>query len=361
MPSAHAPIALQYLLLMFAGWVNRHQQQVIDYLLEENRVLREQLGGRRLRLTDDQRRRLAVKGKALGRKALREIAGIVTPDTILRWYRRLIAKKYDGSSRRGPGRPPTDKEIADLVVRMAVDNPGWGYTRIRDALWKLGHEIGRNTVKRILQDNGTQPAPERSGRTSWKTFIKAHLGEIAAADFFTVEVLTASGLVRYSVLFVMELKTRAVEIAGITCQPTEAWIRQIARNLTDAEDGFLLGVRYLVLDRDPLCTGAFRKFLKDSGVHPLRLPARSPNLNAHAERFVLSIKSECLNRIVPLGEEHLRRAVTEYIRHYHGERPHQGLGGEQIAPDESACLTEDRVACRERMGGLLKYYYREAA
>jgi len=310
MPSAHAPIALQYLLLMFAGWVNRHQQQVIDYLLEENRVLREQLGGRRLRLTDDQRRRLAVKGKALGRKALREIAGIVTPDTILRWYRRLIAKKYDGSSRRGPGRPPTDKEIADLVVRMAVDNPGWGYTRIRDALWKLGHEIGRNTVKRILQDNGTQPAPERSGRTSWKTFIKAHLGEIAAADFFTVEVLTASGLVRYSVLFVMELKTRAVEIAGITCQPTEAWIRQIARNLTDAEDGFLLGVRYLVLDRDPLCTGAFRKFLKDSGVHPLRLPARSPNLNAHAERFVLSIKSECLNRIVPLGEEHLRRAVV---------------------------------------------------
>jgi len=346
---------------MFAGWINRHQQQVIDYLLEENRVLREQLGGRRLRLTDEQRRRLAVKGKALGRKALREIAGIVTPDTILRWYRQLIAKKYDGSSRRGPGRPPTDKEIADLVVRMAVDNPSWGYTKIRDALWKLGHEIGRNTVKRILQDNGIQPAPERRGRTSWKTFIRAHLGEIAAADFFTVEVLTAGGLVRYSVLFVMELKTRAVEIAGITCQPTEAWMKQIARNLTEAEDGFLLGVRYLVLDRDPLYTGAFRKFLKDSDVHPLRLPARSPNLNAHAERFVLSIKSECLNRIVPLGEEHLRRAMTEYIRHYHGERPHQGLGGELIAPDESACRTEGRVACRERVGGLLKYYYREAA
>jgi len=361
MPFSHAPIALQYLLLMFAGWVNRHQQQVIDYLLEENRVLREQLGGRRLRLTDDQRRRLAVKGKALGRKALREIAGIVTPDTILRWYRRLIAKKYDGSSRRGPGRPPTDKEIADLVVRMAVDNPSWGYTRIRDALWKLGHEIGRNTVKRILRDNGIQPAPERSKRISWKTFIKAHLGEIAAADFFTVEVLTAGGLARYSVLFVMELKTRAVEIAGITCQPTEAWIRQIARNLTDTEDGFLLGVRYLVLDRDPLYTGAFRKFLKDNGVHPLRLPARSPNLNAHAERFVLSIKSECLNRIVPLGEEHLRRAVNEYIRHYHGERPHQGLGGELIAPDESAGRTDGRIACRERMGGTLKYYYREAA
>ena len=302
-----------------------------------------------------------MKGKALGRKALREIAGIVTPDTILRWYRRLVAKKYDGSSRRGPGRPPTDKVIAELVVRMAVDNPGWGYTRIRDALWKLGHEIGRNTVKRILRDNGIQPAPERSRRTSWKTFIKAHLGEIAAADFFTVEVLTTGGLVRYSVLFVMELKTRAVEIAGITCEPTEAWMKQIARNLTDAEDGFLLGVRYLVLDRDPLYTGAFRKFLKDNGVHPLRLPARSPNLNAHAERFVLSIKSECLNRIVPLGEEHLRRAVSEYIRQYHGERPHQGLDGELIAPDESAGRTEGRVACRERMGGLLKYYYREAA
>jgi putative transposase len=244
--------ALQFLLLFFAGWVNRSQQQVIEYLKEESRVLREQLGDRRLRLTDDQRRRLAVKGKALGRKMLGQIAGIVTPDTILRWYRQLVAKKYDGSTKRRPGRPPTKKEVADLVVRMAQENTGWGYTRIRDALWHLGHELGRNTVKRILLAHGIEPAPERNRKTSWKTFIKAHLGELAAADFFTVEVLTLCGLVRYWVFFVMEVKTRTVEIAGITRQPSGAWMNRIARNLTDEEDGFLRDIRYLIIDRDPL-------------------------------------------------------------------------------------------------------------
>ena len=144
------PPVVQFLLLTFAGWVNRKQQEVIDYLLEENRVLREQLGGRRLRLTNDQRRRLAAKGKLLGRAALRKFAGIVTPDTILRWYRQLIAKKYDGSKRRGPGRPRTQKDIADLVITMANANPRWGYTGIRGAMRNLGHEIGRNTIKRIL-------------------------------------------------------------------------------------------------------------------------------------------------------------------------------------------------------------------
>jgi transposase InsO family protein len=353
--------ALQYLLLFFAGWVNRSQQQVIEYLKEENRVLREQLGGCRLRLTDDQRRRLAVKGKALGRKILGQIAGIVTPDTILRWYRQLVANKYDGSTKRGPGRPPTKKEVADLVVRMAQENTGWGYTRLRDALWHLGHELGRNTVKRILLAHGIEPAPERNRKTSWKAFIKAHLGELAAADFFTVEVLTLRGLVRHWVFFIMDVKTRAVEIAGITCQPSGAWMNQIARNLTDAEDGFLRGIRYLIIDRDPLYTRAFREMLKGSGVEPLRLPARSPNLNAHAERFVLSIKSECLNRIVPLGEGHLRRAVGEFVRHYHGERPHQGLGGRLIAANDSTRTTDSHVMCRERLGGMLRYYYREAA
>ena len=145
------------------------------------------------------------------------LANIVTPDTILRWYRTLVAKKYDGSNRRSrQGRPPTDSEIADLVVTMARENERWGYTRIRDALRGLGHEIGRNTVKRILRDHGIEPAPERGRKTSWRTFIKAHLGQLAATDFLTVEVLTWCGLVRYWVLFVMDIRTRAVQIAGIT-------------------------------------------------------------------------------------------------------------------------------------------------
>ncbi|MFH2008205.1 MAG: hypothetical protein ABI333_16600, partial [bacterium] len=221
------PPVVQFLLLTFAGWVNRKQQEVIDYLLEENRVLREQLGGRRLRLTNDQRRRLAAKGKLLGRAALRKFAGIVTPDTILRWYRQLIAKKYDGSKRRGPGRPRTQKDIADLVITMAKANPKWGYTRIRGAMRNLGHELGRSTIKRILKEAGIVPAPERGGRTPWKTFLKAHWEALAATDFFTVEVLTFFGLVRYHVLFVIELNTRRIEVAGITMNPTGAWMIQV--------------------------------------------------------------------------------------------------------------------------------------
>ena len=172
--------ALTFLLLVFGGWVNLRQQKVIEYLLEENRVLRDLAGDRRPRLTNDQRRRLAVKGKALGRRVLGEIAGIMTPDTILRWYRQLVAKKYDGSKKRGPGRPRTIADVVELVVTMAKTNPTWGYTRIRDALSHLGHEIGRNTIKRILRDHGLEPAPERGKRTPWKTFLSAHWGAIAA-------------------------------------------------------------------------------------------------------------------------------------------------------------------------------------
>ena len=158
----------------------------------------------------------------------------------------------------------------------------------------------------------------------------------------------------------MKLKTRAVEIAGITCQPHEAWMTQLARNLTDARDGFLSGVRYVILDRDPLYTDAFRRLLRDSGAKPLLLPARSPNLNAFAERFVESAKSECLARIVPLGEQHLRAAVRAFVQHYHEERPHQGLGNALIAPQTTLTGTGP-VLCRERLGGVLKFYYREAA
>ena len=354
------PVGFGLLFQFFSGWVNRRQLSVIEYLLEENRLLREQLEGRRLRLTDDQRRRLAVKGKVLGRRVLGEVAGIVTPDTILRWYRRLVARKYDGSRRRDPGRPRTKSDLAGLVLRMAKENPRWGYTRIRGAMKSLGHEIGRSTVERILRDSGIEPAPQRGERTSWGTFLATHWEALAAADFFTVEVLTLGGLVRYFVFFVMRLKTRTVEIAGITCQPTEAWMKQIARNLTDSHNGFLRGMDHLVLDRDPLFTAMFRRLLRDSGVKPLLLPARSPNLNAFAERFVLSIKSECLERMVLLGEAHLRTAALQYLEHYHRERPHQGLRNELLVAHERI-LPNGSVKRRQRLGGLLNFYYHEAA
>ena len=210
-------------------------------------------------------------------------------------------------------------------------SPTWGYTRSRGGLKSLGHDVARNTINAILKDHGIEPAPERGTNTPWKTFLAAHGDGLVAADFFTVEVLTMGGLVRYVVFFVMKLKTRAVEIAGITSQPDEAWMTQVARNLTDVRDGFLRGVQYVILDRDPLYTTAFRRLLRDSGAKLLLLPARSPNLNAFAERFVLSVKSECLDRIVPLGEAHLRAAVSALVHHYHDERPHQGLSNDLIA------------------------------
>ncbi len=354
------PPPLAFLFLLFSGWVNRQQQAVIDYLLEENRVLRAGQESQRLRLTDDQRRRLAVKGKVLGRRRLASIAGIVTPDTILRWYRRLVAKKYDGSTHRRPGRPSTKPDIAALIVRMATENPTWGYTRIRGGLKGVSHDVARNTIKAILKDHGIEPAPERGAKMPWKTFLAAHWEGLAAAAFFTVEVLTLFGLVRYVVFFVMKLKTRTVEIAGITSEPDGEWMTQPARNLTDPSEGFLRGVQYMILDRDPLYTAAFRRLLRDGGVKPLALPAWSPNLNAFAERFVESAKSECLERMVLLGEPHLRAAVRAFIDHYHEERPHQGLDNELIAPATTVIGTGP-ITCRQRLGGLLRFYYREAA
>jgi transposase InsO family protein len=274
--------------------------------------------------------------------------------------RTLVAQKYDGSKMRRPGRPTTKPEIAALVVRMANENPTWGYTRIRGGLKHLGHDVARNTMKAILKNHGIEPAPERRTKMPWKTFLAAHWEGLAAADFFTVDVLTVAGLIRYVVLFVMKLQTRTVEIVGITSQPDENWMAQVARNLTDADDGFLRGMEYLILDRDPLYTAAFRDLLRDSGVKPLRLPARSPNLNAFAERFVGSVKSECLDRIVPLGEKHLRAAIRAFMDHYHEERPHQALGNELIAPPTTS-RRPGRVRCRERLGGVLKFYYCEAA
>jgi transposase InsO family protein len=266
----------------------------------------------------------------------------------------LIARKYDGSQTRRPGRPKTAVEIEKLIVRMARENPRWGYTRIRGALYNLGHEIGRNTIKRILLDNGFDPMRKKG--MSWKTFLKAHWGAIAATDFFSVEVITGSGLVRYFVLFIIDLKTRRVEIAGILRRPDGAWMSQIARNLTDCDDGFLNGTRYLIHDRDPLFTASFRDVLEFSGVEAIKLPARSPNLNAHAERFVRSVKSECLAQIIPLGERHLRHAVKEYTEHYHFERNHQGIGNELIDDQRSTTSMSGDIERCERLGGVLNYY-----
>jgi putative transposase len=251
----------RFLLIALSGWMNQQQLQLIDYLGEENRVLREQLGEKRLRFNDDQRRRLAAKAKGLGRKLLREVATIVRPETLLAWHRRLIAQKYDGSGKRGCGRPRKSEEIEDLVVRLAEENRSWGYRRIQGALSNLGHEVGRGTIAEILARHGIEPAPERERKTTWKDFLRQHWDVIVAADFFTIEAWTRRGLQRFVILFFMELSTRKVVIVGIASSPSGLWMNQVGRNLTDAVDGLLNGKRYLIHDRDPLFTAEFLSML----------------------------------------------------------------------------------------------------
>jgi putative transposase len=304
------------LLMMFSGWVNRRQVDVLEYLKEENRILKERLGGRRIQFTDAERSRLARKASALGRRVLNELETLVTPDTLMRWYRNLVARKWNYSHRRGPGRPRIMRTIVNLIVRMALENPSRGYTRIQRPLANLGHEVGRGTIANTLREQGIDPAPERGKHTSWSTFLKAHWECVAATDFFTVEVCTARGLVTFYVLFFLDLASRAVKIAGVTANPGAAWMTQIARNLTDPEEGFLRRTRYL--------------------------------------------EEECLNRMIFVGPASLRHALTQYVTHYHRERNHQGLGNRlQSLADIGAPY--DAVRRRQRLGGMLSYYHRQAA
>jgi putative transposase len=352
--------ALQLLLICLVGWLNRNQQLVIEYLQEEVKVLREQLD-KKPRFSDDQRRRLAAKARKLGRDRLRRFASIVSPKTLLEWHRRLIARKYDGSSRRSAGRPCTPAELRGLILRMARENRTWGYTRIQGALQNLGHEVGRSTIAKVLKEAGLDPAPERQKRTTWKEFLRSHFAVLAAADFFSVEVWTAMGLVRYHVLFVIRLATREVQIAGIVPEPHGEWMKQMARNLTDGLDGLLASCRYLIHDRSSLFTPEFGMILESVGIETVRLPARSPNLNAYAERYVRTIKEGCLDRMILIGEGSLRRAIGEFVVHYHTERNHQSLENKIIRLEFAAFPSAGEVHSRERLGGMLRYYYRQAA
>jgi transposase InsO family protein len=244
---------------------------------------------------------------------------------------------------------------------MALENTRWGYTRIQGALANPGHRLSRGTVANILREHGIEPAPERGCKTTWKTFLQAHWETLAAADFFTVEVSSWRGLITYYVLIVIEISSRRIYLGGITPNPDHSFMMQVARNLTDCDEGFLVGKRFLILDRDKKYSERFRILLEDAGIDIVRLPVRSPNLNAYAERFVLSIKSECLDRMIPFGEASLRRAITQYLTHYHIERNHQGLNNRLIEPATTIGGNSGKVECRERLGGMLKYYCRTAA
>jgi putative transposase len=312
------------LLAYITGTVDQELLLRNEYLVTENRLLRNQLKGR-VRLNDGERQALAEIGYRLGKQALQDVATIVKPDTILGWHRKLVAKKFDGSTQRqSPGRPKLDPALEALVVRMAQENRSWGYDRIVGALANLGYTVSDQTVGNILKRHGIPPAPERKKTTTWKEFIRTHMEVLVATDFFTAEVWTLGGLVTYYVLFFIHLGSRQIHVAGVTPHPNEAWIVQVARNVTMEEWGLLAPGQYLIHDRDTKFCAAFQQIIDEAGVERVVLPPRSPNLNAYAERWVRSVKDEALSRLILFGEASLRHALHEYVEHYHHERNHQG-------------------------------------
>jgi putative transposase len=242
---------------------------------------------------------------------------------------------------------------------MAQENTGWGYDRIAGALANLGHDVSDETIGNTLKRRGIAPAPKRSQGTSWKDFIAAHLAVLAGADFFTVEVLTWRGLATYYVLFFLHLETRRVTVAGITRHPTETWMTQMARNAVDESVGVVGRCRYVLHDRDTKFCAAFEKVFASEGIQCLKLPPRSPNLNAFAERWLRSIKEECLSKFILFGEGSLHRAVNDFVEHYHSERNHQGKGNVLLFPNVGQGPVRGVRWC-ERLGGLLRYYCRAA-
>jgi len=342
--------------------MNRKQHDVIMYLHAENEILKEQLEtkGVKLKLSNTQRRKLAKRGKKLGRKGLLEYASIVTPDTILYWHRKLVALKYTAKRKINTERQEEMAVIKEFCVKFAEENPKWGYARIQGALANLGYTVSESSVGNILKAAGVEPSPERMRKSNWKQFVRSHMATMCVADFLTTEVWTMKGLVRYHTLFVMNLAKRQVQIAHIGCQVNGQVMAQVARNLTDWEDGFLDGMKYFVCDHDPLFTAQFEAILDSSDVTLLRTRVATPQQNGYAERFVKSIKEECLNRMIFFGENSLRNAVNEYVEHYHHERNHQGL--DNLIPFPHAAHTTGKsgsVVKFERLGGLLNYYHRE--
>jgi transposase len=326
--------------------VLRHQLQVL-----ERQVARPQLGA-----TD--RALLAAFGRALPRSAWSSF--LVRPATVLRWHRELVARRWTYSHRR-PGRPGTAVGVRELVLRLARENAGWGYRRIQGELVGLGIRIAPSTVWTILREAGVEPAPRRL-ESGWREFLRRQAASIIECDFLTVDTVF---LKRFYVLFFIELASRRVRIAGITANPDGAWVTQQARNLIMRLDDERVPVRFLIRDRDSKFAASFDEVFRSEGIRVIKAPVRAPRAGAHAERWVESLRRECLDRLLILGGRHLERVVDVYAQHYNGHRPHRSLA--QRPPlakpppiDERAPSSEplqlDRLRRCDRLGGLLHEY-----
>jgi putative transposase len=336
---------------------------MVEYLKAENRVLRERLPAR-LTVTPRERTRLVKLGRPLG-AAINDLITIVTPRTFARWVRGTTTPTRPKPGTRKPGRPRTADDIRELILRLARES-GWGYSRVLGELKKLGiHAVSRTTVANILREAGLDPGPKR-GEGTWEEFFTRQAATLWACDFLSVKSWTTSGLVDLYILFFLHVGSRRAFVAGITAHPDAAWVTQQARNASMVMADWGLPATHLLLDHDTKFASGFDAVFEAEGVLVKRVGPRAPNLNAYAERWVQTLKQECLHHFVILGEKHLRHLVSEFVAHYNEERPHQAKGNVPLPEadeDEPRLLQfpSGEVRCRERLGGLLKHYYRDAA
>jgi putative transposase len=282
---------------------------------------------------------------------------LVTPGTVLRWHRRLVARKWTYPHRTG--RPPVSAEIAALIERLATENHGWGYKRIQGELLKLGHRVSASTIRRILKALKIPPAPQRHTDTSWRKFLHTQAATMLATDFFHVDC--AVTLQRRYCLFVMEIGSRYVHILGITANPDGAWTVQQIRNLLMDLGDRAVSFRFLVRDRAGQFTASFDTVLADAGIQFVKIPPRSPRANCYAERFVLTARKEVTDRMLIFGERHLRTVLAQYEAHYDGRRPHRSRHLRPPRPDHPvADLSRKRIQRRPVVGGLINEYERAA-
>jgi transposase InsO family protein len=344
-------VSVLKLLVPSPGSVQVKDVEVI-VLRHQLDVLRRQVDRPRLRSSD--RAFLAAASRVLPPGRRRGL--LVTPQTLLRWHRALVRRRWTYTRVRA-GRPSIDVEKRRLVLRLARENPRWGYQRITGELKKLGLPVSPSTVRRILASAGLGPAPRRSG-PSWRGFLRAQAASIVACDFFTVET---AFLRRYYVLFLIELQTRRVYLAGCTAHPSGRWVAQQARNL--AMSGRLENTRFLIHDRDSKFVAAFDEVFRSEGIRVILTPFRAPQANAYAERFVRTARAECLDWLLIFGPRQLDRVLRIFVEHYNHQRPHRSLGRCPPVPAEPTLrpVAGARVTRKDRLGGLVHEYYRAAA
>jgi len=356
----HGFISLVLDVLVTVGVAANEKDLEIALLRQQLRILERKNKGRN-RLAAPEKLMLvalADKLKATGQGVqdrLRAGLVLVQPETLLKWHRDLVRRKWTFRQPNKGGRPRLDAELEALIVRIARENPRLGFDKIQGELLKLGYELDPSTVRNVLRRHHIPPAPKR-GHSSWRTFLQHYRQQMLACDFFTVETVTLQTLY---VLFFIELGTRRVRLAGITANPDSAWITQQARQVVWELGETAPPMRFLIHDHDTKFTATFDQVFESEGMEIVLTPYRAPKANAFAERWVRSVREECLDHLLLLGPRHLRRVLVEYVQYYNTARPHQGI--EQQAPLPFPPVPTGPVACREVLGGIIHDYYRQAA